>query len=66
MIIPAATARRLSRTPEGMALTAAALGAPAVLGGLAASWQWDTPAGPSVVVTAALLFTLTQLVPDKR
>ncbi|GAB6044349.1 hypothetical protein JCM17961_50380 [Endothiovibrio diazotrophicus] len=49
-----------------MALTAAALGAPAVLGGLAASWQWDTPAGPSVVVTAALLFTLTQLVPDKR
>ncbi|GAB6042302.1 zinc ABC transporter permease subunit ZnuB [Endothiovibrio diazotrophicus] len=66
MIIPAATARRLSRTPEGMALTAAALGALAVLGGLAASWQWDTPAGPSVVVTAALLFTLTQLVPAKR
>ncbi|MCB1850033.1 MAG: zinc ABC transporter permease subunit ZnuB [Gammaproteobacteria bacterium] len=62
MIIPAAAARRFSRTPEQMALVAALLGTAAVCMGLAASWQWDTPAGPSVVVCAALLFTSSQLI----
>ncbi|MES9848331.1 MAG: iron chelate uptake ABC transporter family permease subunit, partial [Candidatus Thiodiazotropha sp.] len=61
MIIPAAAARRFSRTPEQMALLAVAVGVLAVILGLAGSWQWDTPAGPSVVVAAALLFGLTQL-----
>jgi zinc transport system permease protein len=61
MIIPAAAARRFSRTPEQMALIAAAMGALAVTLGLAGSWHWDTPAGPSVVAAAAALFGLTQL-----
>ncbi|MCU7846257.1 MAG: zinc ABC transporter permease subunit ZnuB [Candidatus Thiodiazotropha sp. (ex Monitilora ramsayi)] len=61
MIIPAAAARRFSRTPEQMAVIAAAVGALAVGLGLAGSWHWDTPAGPSVVVAAMLLFGLTQL-----
>ncbi len=56
MIIPAAAARRLARTPEHMAMFAALLGSLAVLGGLWLSWELDTPAGPSVVVIAALLF----------
>lgn len=64
MIIPAATARRLSRTPEQMAIVAAATGAIAVMLGLAGSWIWDTPAGPSVVVAAALLFALSRLRPS--
>ncbi|MEJ1410879.1 MAG: metal ABC transporter permease, partial [Candidatus Sedimenticola sp. (ex Thyasira tokunagai)] len=38
-----------------------ATGAIAVLLGLAGSWYWDTPAGPSVVVAAALLFSLSRL-----
>jgi len=62
MIIPAATARRFSRTPEQMVFVAASVGAFSVVLGLAGSWNWDTPAGPSVVVAAALLFTLSQLV----
>jgi zinc transport system permease protein len=62
MIIPAAAARRFSRTPEQMALMAALIGALAVALGLTGSWQWDTPAGPSVVTAAALLFGLSQLV----
>ncbi len=62
MIIPAAAARRFSRTPEQMAVIAAAIGSLAVLLGLAGSWQWDTPAGPSVVVAAAGIFALTQVV----
>jgi zinc transport system permease protein len=61
MIIPAAAARRFSHTPEQMALIAAAMGSLAVALGLAGSWRWDTPAGPSVVAAAALLFGLTQL-----
>jgi len=56
LIIPAATARRFARTPEQMAVGAATVGALAALGGLMASLQWDTPAGPSIVVVATVLF----------
>lgn len=58
LIIPAAAARRFARTPETMAVLAALLGAVAVTGGLMASLRWDTPAGPSVVVAAAVVFAL--------
>jgi zinc transport system permease protein len=34
--------------------------------GLWASLQWDTPTGPSVVVAAAALFLLSQLLPLGR
>ncbi|HEC17356.1 MAG TPA: zinc ABC transporter permease subunit ZnuB [Sedimenticola sp.] len=56
LIIPAATARWFANTPEQMALLAALAGCLAVGGGLFASLQWDLPAGPAVVVAAALLF----------
>lgn len=60
LIIPAAAARRFSHTPERMALSAALVGLLAVTLGLSASWLWDTPAGPSIVVAASLLFASTQ------
>lgn len=56
LIIPAAAVRGLSRTPEQMALLAAAVGAVSVVGGLFAALQWDTPPGPSIVVAATLVF----------
>ena len=56
LIIPAATARRLSGGPEHMAVIAAVVGAIAVVGGLFASLEWDTPSGPSIVVAALVLF----------
>ena len=56
LIIPAATARRFARTPEGMAVLASAVGILAVVLGLTASLRWDTPSGPSVVVAAFTLF----------
>ena len=56
LIIPAATARRLSGGPEQMAVIAAVVGAVAVVGGLFASLEWDTPSGPSIVVAALVLF----------
>ncbi len=63
LIIPAATARRFARTPEQMAVIAAAIGVLASTFGLLASFQWDTPSGPSIVVAAAFLFALSMLVP---
>lgn len=59
LIIPAATARRLSSGPEQMALVAAIAGALAVIAGLFGSLEWDTPSGPSIVVAALALFLVS-------
>lgn len=61
LIIPAVTARRFSGSPEAMALAAAGIGAFSVVAGLTGSMFFDVPAGPSIVVSAALLFALGQL-----
>lgn len=63
LIIPAAASRRLARSPEQMAILASVLAAAAVLGGLLASYCWDTPAGPSIVLAASALFLLSLLKP---
>lgn len=63
LVIPAAAARRLSQTPEQMAIFASLLGMLAVAGGISASWYWDTPAGPSVVVCSLLEFLLLYMLP---
>jgi zinc transport system permease protein len=59
LVIPAAAARPFARSPEGMAICAVLLGGVAVLGGLAASFAYDTPTGPSIVSVAAALFALS-------
>lgn len=59
LIVPPAAARPLARTPEAMAALAAAIGALSALGGLAAAFALDTPAGPTMVCVAALAFALT-------
>lgn len=66
MIMPAAAARRLANTPEQMAIFASFLGTLAVCGGIALSWLIDTPAGPSVVVTALAIFILIFAAPRAR
>ncbi|MEW6728236.1 MAG: metal ABC transporter permease [Pseudomonadota bacterium] len=65
LIIPAAAARRLARTPVQMALGAAGVGALAVVLGLMASLHYDTPAGPSIVVAAAGMFLALRLMPAR-
>lgn len=59
LIIPAAAARPLSRTPEAMAVLAASVGAASTVLGLRAAYVFDTPAGPSIVCVAALCFAGT-------
>ncbi|HQZ14138.1 MAG TPA: metal ABC transporter permease [Devosia sp.] len=66
LIIPAATARRLSMSPEQMAVLSALIGAVAVTGGLFGSLHYDTPSGPSIVVAALLLFVLSIVIPVQR
>src|SRR5579883_3424511 len=49
LIIPAATARLLTKSPEGMALLASLLGVMAVMLGIFSSLYFDTPSGPSII-----------------
>lgn len=65
LIIPAATARRFSPSPERMAVLASVIGALAVAGGLFGSLHYDTPSGPSIVVAALVLF-IASLLPFNR
>ena len=61
LIFPAAIARRFATGPEQMAFLAVIIGIIAVFGGLLGSLQWDTPAGPSIVVAASVFFIVTVL-----
>ncbi len=56
LVIPAVTARRLARSPEGMAALAPIIGVAAVAAGLALSNFADTPSGPSIVAAEFALF----------
>lgn len=66
LIIPAAAARRIAVSPEKMAGFASIIGMLSVMLGLSLSWHFDTPAGPSVVVSSSLFFLLSQLMPAKQ
>ena len=61
LIIPAAAARSLARSPDAMVVIAIAIGAAASALGLGLSWQYDLPAGPAIVSAAAGLYALSLL-----
>ena len=63
LILPAASARRLARTPETMALMSIVLAVLSVLIGLWGSIAADTPAGPSIVVAGTVLFAFSLTIP---
>ncbi len=60
LIIPAAAARPLARTPESMACWAVALGAGAALLGLWGALIFNTPVGATMVCASVLLFAITR------
>jgi len=62
LIIPGATARNFSATPEAMAVIAAGIGVLGVVAGLHGSLYLDTPAGPTIVVAALALFIASMAV----
>ena len=62
LIIPAASARLLVRSPEAMAIAASLLAIFAVGFGIFVSIQLDTPSGPSIVVSSAGLFVILFLI----
>ncbi len=61
LIIPAAAARPVARTPEAMAVMAALIGMLSVFAGLRGSLAFDIPAGPAIAVAAAICFVATNL-----
>jgi len=65
LIIPAATARNLSKGPEQMAILASLCGGVAVIAGLFGSLEWDAPSGPSIVVASLGIFFIGFLVRRK-
>lgn len=66
LIIPAAASRRFASSPEQMAVFASGLACLSVCGGVAASYYFDSPAGPSVVLAATALFVVSLLKPQSR
>lgn len=63
MIIPAASARRWARSPEGMAIRASLLGMLAIAGGLLLAYGFDSALGPSIVVCCTVIFLLGLYLP---
>lgn len=61
LVIPAATVRRFSTSPERMALLATFAGVLSVIAGLYSSAAFDTPSGPSIVVASLILFAVTRV-----
>lgn len=59
LIIPAASARRFSKTPEQMAIFASVIGILSVILGVKASQYIDWPTGPAIVVAGFIFFTLS-------
>ena len=56
LIIPAATARPFSTTPETMGIIAVMIGGFSALTGLYVAYHFNTPTGPTIVSLAACLF----------
>lgn len=61
LVIPAASARHGAHTPEAMAVTAMAVGVLSALAGLTLAVRLDTPAGPSIVCAAVVIYALATI-----
>lgn len=58
LVIPAAAARQLAKTPETTAIFAAIFGALSVIGGLSGSLFHDLPTGPAIVCLSLMCFLI--------
>jgi len=62
LVIPAASARLISRGPEAMAAYATGIGAVAAIAGLHGARMFGTPAGPSIICAAGGIFCIASVV----
>jgi|TARA_B100000902_G_scaffold8423_1_gene10572 zinc transport system permease protein len=62
LIIPAASARTISSTPEAMGIVASLIGVSSAILGLNAAYIFDTPTGPSIVCVASTFFLISILI----
>lgn len=65
LIIPAATARKFSQSPEQMLWFSLLLGVLSIVFGLMGSFAFDLPTGPSIVLVSSLFFLLSLLKTQK-
>lgn len=66
LIIPASSARALSKTPEQMAILASLIGIISVIVGVEFSVYVDCPTGPAIVAVASITFLSIQLILGMR
>jgi zinc transport system permease protein len=59
LIIPAAMARNISTSPQGMVIYSIVGGLLSVIIGLFSSLEFNTPSGPSIIAASLLLFILS-------
>ena len=64
LIIPPATARRIVRTPQQMAVVASVIGVLDVWLGLTMAWYMDLPAGPAIVAVSMVFFIVGMFIPQ--
>ncbi|MGC6516469.1 MAG: metal ABC transporter permease [Candidatus Puniceispirillaceae bacterium] len=62
LVIPAAAARQLAKSPEVTALFASVIGCVSVTTGLGASLYGDLPSGPAIVCAALALFVISFII----
>lgn len=62
LILPAASAGQIAKSPQHMVFIATGLGLIMFVAGFGASWYGDLPTGPAVVVTGILLFVVTVVI----
>ena len=58
-IIPVASARRLVKNPEGMAILGSIFSGISIISGLLLSLYYDWPTGPAIIVMATFIFILS-------
>lgn len=63
LIIPAASARQISKTPEQMAVFAVVIGAFSCVLGLILAYYYDTMVAPTIIVCAIGCFVISRLLP---
>ncbi|RPD37767.1 hypothetical protein C0030_000760 [Candidatus Liberibacter solanacearum] len=61
LILPTVTARRFATSPENMVILTTVIGILGVILGLYGSLIFDTPSGPSIIITSLIFFILSFL-----